>query len=154
VLVLGAGPAVADPDPVPGDPNVVAAPPAPPPPPFELPPLPGLPPPPPGDAPPPPPWAPPIAMPAAAGTADGQDPTPFTGTAPFGPPTFVPKTGSMVGVAQPIIINFPGTVEDSGAAQAAVHVSSIPPVPGKFYWMTPTQLRWRPINFWPANTAV
>jgi lipoprotein-anchoring transpeptidase ErfK/SrfK len=153
-LVLGAGPALADPDPVPADPNVVAAPPAPPPLPFELPQLPGLPPPPPpGDAPPPPPWAPPIAVPAAA-AADGQDPTPFTGTAPFGPPSFVPKTGSMVGVAQPIIINFPGTVEDSGAAQAAVHVSSIPPVPGKFYWMTPTQLRWRPINFWPANTAV
>jgi lipoprotein-anchoring transpeptidase ErfK/SrfK len=152
-LVLGAGPALADPDPVPADPNVVAAPPAPPPLPFELPQLPGMPPPPPpGDAPPPPPWAPPIAVPAAA--ADGQDPTPFTGTAPFGPPSFVPKTGSMVGVAQPIIINFPGTVEDSGAAQAAVHVSSIPPVPGKFYWMTPTQLRWRPINFWPANTAV
>jgi lipoprotein-anchoring transpeptidase ErfK/SrfK len=155
VLVLGAGPALADPDPVPADPNVVAAPAPPAPPPFELPPLPGLPPPPPpGDAPPPPPpWAPPIAVPAAA-AADGQDPTPFTGTAPFGTPSFVPKTGSMVGVAQPIIINFPGTVEDSGAAQAAVHVSSIPPVPGKFYWMTPTQLRWRPINFWPANTAV
>jgi lipoprotein-anchoring transpeptidase ErfK/SrfK len=156
-LVLGTGPALADPDP--GDPGVVAAPPAPPPPPFELPPLPGLPPPPPpapGDplAPPPPPWAPPVALPAAAGTADGQDPTPFTGTAPFGTPSFVPKTGSMVGVGQPIIINFPGRVDDSGAAQAAVHVSSIPPVPGKFYWMTPTQLRWRPLSFWPANTAV
>jgi lipoprotein-anchoring transpeptidase ErfK/SrfK len=152
---LGAGPALADPDP--GDPGVVAAPPAPaPPPPFELPGLPP-PPPPPGDPlapPPPPPWAPPGVMPAAAGAADGQDPTPFTGTAPFGPPSFVPKGGSTVGVAQPIIINFPGRVDDAGAAQAAVHVSSIPPVPGKFYWMTPTQLRWRPINFWPANTAV
>ncbi|MCV7410042.1 hypothetical protein AWC05_22730 [Mycobacterium florentinum] len=150
VLVLGSAPALADPDPVPADPNVVAASPAPPPPPFELPQLPGFPPPPPGDAPPPPPWAPPVAVPAA----DGQDPNPFTGTAPFGTPSFVPKTGSMVGVAQPIIINFPGRVDDAGAAQAAVHVSSIPPVPGKFYWMTPTQLRWRPINFWPANTAV
>jgi lipoprotein-anchoring transpeptidase ErfK/SrfK len=150
VLVLGTGPALADPEPVPADPNVVAAPPAPAPPPFELPPLPGLPPPPPGDPQAPPPWAPQVAMPAA----DGQDPTPFTGTAPFGTPSFVPKTGSMVGVAQPIIINFPGRVDDSGAAQAAVHVSSIPPVPGKFYWMTPTQLRWRPLNFWPANTAV
>ncbi|MCV7028084.1 L,D-transpeptidase [Mycobacterium sherrisii] len=161
-LVLGAGPAAADPDP--GDPGVVAAPPAPAPPPFQLPPLPGLPPapgdplapPPPGDpaAPPPAPWAPPGVVPAAAGTAEGQDPIPFTGTAPFGTPTFVPKTGSMVGVGQPIIINFPGRVDDAGAAQAAVHVSSIPPVPGKFYWMTPTQLRWRPLNFWPANTAV
>nr|WP_233502533.1 Ig-like domain-containing protein [Mycobacterium avium] len=87
-----------------------------------------------------------------AATAD--DPTPFTGTPPFGPPTFVPKTGSTVGVAQPIIINFPGRVDDAGAAISAVHVSSVPPVPGKFYWMTPTQLRWRPLSFWPAHTAV
>ena len=66
----------------------------------------------------------------------------------------VPKNGSTVGVAQPIIINFPGRVDDAGAAIDAVHVSSIPPVPGKFYWMTPTQLRWRPLSFWPAHTAV
>jgi hypothetical protein len=61
---------------------------------------------------------------------------------------------STVGVAQPIVINFPGLVDDSGAAESAVHISSVPPVPGKFYWMTPTQLRWRPPNFWPAHTAV
>jgi lipoprotein-anchoring transpeptidase ErfK/SrfK len=138
LLVLSAGTAQADPDPVPGDPGV-AAPPPPPPPPFQFP---GLPPPP-----------DPLGLPVM-GSADGQDPTPFTGPAPFGTPSFVPKTGSMVGVGQPIIINFPGRVDDSGAAQAAVHVSSIPPVPGKFYWMTPTQLRWRPLSFWPANTAV
>jgi lipoprotein-anchoring transpeptidase ErfK/SrfK len=144
VLVLSAGSALADPDPVPGDPGVVAPPPPPPPPPFQLPglpPMPGL------------PGADPLGMPVG-GSADGQDPTPFTGTAPFGTPSFVPKTGSMVGVGQPIIINFPGRVDDAGAAQAAVHVSSIPAVPGKFYWMTPTQLRWRPLSFWPANTAV
>jgi lipoprotein-anchoring transpeptidase ErfK/SrfK len=89
-----------------------------------------------------------------AGPAAGQDPTPFTDTAPFGPPRFVPANGSTVGVAQPIIVNFPALVDDSGAAESAVHVSSVPPVPGKFYWMTPTQLRWRPLNFWPAHTAV
>jgi len=89
-----------------------------------------------------------------AGPGAGQDPTPFTGNAPFGPPRIVPANGSTVGVAQPIIVNFPGLVDDSGAAESAVHISSVPPVPGKFYWMTPTQLRWRPLNFWPAHTAV
>ena len=39
-------------------------------------------------------------------------------------------------------------------AEQAIHISSTPPVPGKFYWMTPTQLRWRPLSFWPAHTAV
>src|ERR1700757_4729195 len=112
LLVLGADPALADPAPAPGDPGVVAAPADPPgPPPLALPP-----PPPPGDplAPPPPnPLAPPalsnpFAQPAAAGPAAGQNPTPFTGTPPFGPPSFVPAGGSTVGVGQPIIINFPG----------------------------------------------
>ncbi|MGB8794999.1 MAG: hypothetical protein WCD33_26400, partial [Mycobacterium sp.] len=66
VLVLSAGPALADPDPAPGDPGVVA---------------------PPADPPAPPPLAPPpLPVPVVAGPAGGQDPTPFTGTAPFGPP--------------------------------------------------------------------
>ncbi|HYZ67524.1 MAG TPA: Ig-like domain-containing protein, partial [Mycobacterium sp.] len=89
-----------------------------------------------------------------AGPGGGQDPTPFIGTAPFGPPRFFPANGATVGVGQPIIINFPGPVDDSGAAENAVHVSSVPPVAGKFYWMTPTQLRWRPLDFWPAHTTV
>src|SRR3984957_5289094 len=84
----------------------------------------------------------------------GQAPAPCTGAAPFGPPRLVPANGATVGVAQPIIINFPGLVDDSGAAENAVHISSVPPVPGKFYWMKPTQLRWRPLSFWPAHTAV
>src|SRR5947209_1003393 len=79
VLVLGASPALADPDPAPGDPGVVA---------------------PPGDAPP---------------------PAPFTGTAPFGPPKINPANGATVGVAQPIIIDLPGRVDDAGAAESAVH---------------------------------
>jgi len=151
-LVLGMGPALADPDPAAGDPGVVAAPPGPPsPPPDPL----AAPPPPDPPAPPPLPGLPATAaQPVASGPAAGQDPTPFTGTAPFGTPRFLPVSGSTVGVAQPIIINFPGRVDDAGATESAVHVSSIPPVPGKFYWMTPTQLRWRPVSFWPANTTV
>jgi lipoprotein-anchoring transpeptidase ErfK/SrfK len=95
-----------------------------------------------------------LTPPAAAGPAAGQDPTPFTGAPPFHPPTFNPTNGSMVGVAKPIIINFPVTIADQAMAERAIHISSIPPVPGKFYWMSPTQVRWRPLEFWPANTAV
>ncbi len=84
----------------------------------------------------------------------GQDPTPFVGVAPFGPPKVAPVNNSTVGVGQPIIIDFPGLVDNSVAAENAIHVSSAPPVPGKFYWMTPTQLRWRPLDFWPAHTTV
>lgn len=60
----------------------------------------------------------------------------------------------MVGVAKPIVINFAVPIADRAMAESAIHISSIPPVPGKFYWMSPTQVRWRPFEFWPANTAV
>jgi lipoprotein-anchoring transpeptidase ErfK/SrfK len=94
--------------------------------------------------------------PAAApmGAAAGQNAEPFTGQAPFVPPEINPVNGSMVGVAKPIIINFQRPIADQPMAEQAIHVSSNPPVPGKFYWMTPSQLRWRPLDFWPAHTVV
>ena len=107
------------------------------------------------------PLAPPAAGPLAAaptvipaGTPAGQDPTPYTGPPVFAAPSFNPLNGSMVGVAKPIYINFARPIANRQMAQAAVHVSSVPPVPGKFYWLSDTQLRWRPIDFWPANTVV
>ncbi|WP_029111797.1 L,D-transpeptidase family protein [Mycobacterium sp. URHB0044] len=130
-----------------------------PPPPFQLPPMPWDPPPPPPGDPLAPPPVDPLAVPAQPtvipeGTPAGQDPTPYTGQPVFAPPTFNPSNGSMVGVARPIYINFARPIANRQLAQDAVHISSVPPVPGKFYWASDTQLRWRPINFWPANTNV
>lgn len=97
----------------------------------------------------------PGAVPAvAAGPVVGQNPEPFTGAPPFLPPTFNPVNGSMVGVAKPIIIDFQRPIADKAMAEQAIHISSNPPVSGKFYWMTPSQVRWRPLNFWPAHTVV
>jgi lipoprotein-anchoring transpeptidase ErfK/SrfK len=155
VLTLGSGSALADPDQPPPPPAPVdqqAAPPAP------VAPLVA---PPPGDplAPPPPPADPLASPPAAAastpsGPVAGQNPAPFTGEPPFVPPSFNPVGGSTVGVAEPIVINFARPIADRGMAEQAIHISSQPPVPGKFYWLTPTQVRWRPNSFWPAHTAV
>jgi lipoprotein-anchoring transpeptidase ErfK/SrfK len=152
-LVIGSAPAAADPDGLPDDPAILNAPadiaaPNPVPPGPELPP--------PAD-----PFAPspvgPLAGPPGVvpdGTPAGQNPTPFTGQPPFLPPSFNPANGSMVGVAKPIIINFQRPIANRPLAEQAIHVSSTPPVPGKFYWMSDTQVRWRPIDFWPAHTVV
>ncbi len=167
-LTLACGSALADPEPVPPPPPPgvdAPVPPAPPPPadPLAAPPAPApgipAPPPAPGD-----PLAPPAAAPGAVpgavpaavptGPVVGQNPEPFVGQAPFVPPTFNPVNGSTVGVGEPIIINFQRTIADAGMAEQAIHISSNPPVSGKFYWVTPTQLRWRPLSFWPAHTAV
>jgi lipoprotein-anchoring transpeptidase ErfK/SrfK len=174
-LILGSGMAVADPEPPPPPAPGVDAP-APPPPGDAVPPpadpLAGQPPNPfapappgaplavppgvPGATPPGVPGATPPAVAAAApsGPVVGQNPEPFTGPPPFVPPTFNPVNGATVGVAEPIIINFARPIADQPMAEHAIHVSSTPPVSGKFYWLTSSQVRWRPLSFWPAHTAV
>jgi lipoprotein-anchoring transpeptidase ErfK/SrfK len=148
-LTLGGGSALADPElPPPPAPGLDApVPPADPPAPAPANPL---------AAPPADPLAPPPAVPASAptGPVTGQNPEPFSGPPPFVPPTFNPVGGSTVGVGEPIIINFARPIADQHMAEQAIHVSSTPPVSGKFYWLTPSQVRWRPLSFWPAHTAV
>src|SRR4029077_11485546 len=108
------------------------------------------------------PFAPPPADPLAAaqptvipeGTPAGQNPTPYTGQPVFAPPTFNPTNGSRPGPAKPIYINFQRPIADRAMAEQAIHISSIPPVPGRFYWTSDTQVRWRPQDFWPAGTVV
>jgi lipoprotein-anchoring transpeptidase ErfK/SrfK len=95
-----------------------------------------------------------VAAAAPSGPVVGQNPEPFTGPPPFVPPTFNPVNGATVGVAEPIIINFARPIADQPMAERAIHVSSTPPVSGKFYWLTSSQVRWRPLSFWPAHTAV
>jgi lipoprotein-anchoring transpeptidase ErfK/SrfK len=164
-MALGNPSALAQPDvpPPPPAPIDPAAAPAPPPDPFA--------PPPPADplAPPPPapfglpnPFAPPPADPLAAaqptvipeGTPAGQNPTPYIGEPVFAPPTFNPANGAKAGAAKPIYINFARPIADRGLAEQAIHISSVPPVPGRFYWTSDTQVRWRPQDFWPAGTVV
>jgi len=93
-------------------------------------------------------------LPIPEGTPAGQNPNPFVGLPPFVPPTFNPTDGSIAGAAKPIYINFARPIANRKMAQDAVHISSNPPVPGRFYWVTDTQLRWRPQDFWPAGAVV
>jgi lipoprotein-anchoring transpeptidase ErfK/SrfK len=163
-LALGNPSALADPEvppppPAPIDPAAADAPP--PPDPFAPPPAPADP-----IAPPPPanpfvfpPPADPAAPPATPmtipeGTPAGQNPTPYTGQPVFAPPSFNPTNGSKAGAAKPIYINFARPIADRAMAEQAIHISSVPPVPGRFYWTSDTQVRWRPQNFWPAGTVV
>jgi lipoprotein-anchoring transpeptidase ErfK/SrfK len=163
-LVLGNPSALADPEvPPPPAPIDPAAAPLPPPDPFAPPPADPLAVPPPVDpaAPPAPfnpfgPPADPMAQPTVIpeGTPAGQNPTPYVGQPVFAPPTFNPTNGSKAGAAKPIYINFARPIADRGLAEQAIHISSVPPVPGRFYWTSDSQVRWRPQNFWPAGTVV
>jgi lipoprotein-anchoring transpeptidase ErfK/SrfK len=93
-------------------------------------------------------------MPIPEGTPAGQNPTPYVGSPVFAPPTFNPSNGSKAGAAKPIYINFQRPIANRAMAEQAIHISSNPPVPGRFYWTSDTQVRWRPQDFWPAGTVV
>jgi lipoprotein-anchoring transpeptidase ErfK/SrfK len=119
--------------------------------------------PPPAEAAPPPPSSNPFSappdpmaqqMPIPEGTPAGQNPTPYVGSPVFAPPTFNPTNGSKVGAAKPIYINFQRPIANRAMAEQAIHISSNPPVPGRFYWTSDTQVRWRPQDFWPAGAVV
>ncbi|MFD3510022.1 L,D-transpeptidase [Nocardia sp. NPDC058666] len=74
--------------------------------------------------------------------------------APFAPPNINIGDGETVGVAQPIAITFQEPVEDRAAAERAIKVTSSANAPGHFYWTSSKQVRWKPTEFWPANTDV
>ena len=99
------------------------------------------------------PVPPPMGM-TNTSTVKGQNNSAYIGDPVFAPPSFNPVNGATVGVAKPIIINFQRPIANRPLAEQAIHISSNPPVPGAFYWTTDTQVRWRPYNFWPANTVV
>ncbi|WP_085244891.1 L,D-transpeptidase [Mycobacterium paraense] len=75
---------------------------------------------------------------------------------PYGPAvaSVLPAAGSVVGVAHPVVVSFGAPVTDRHAAERAVHVSSAPPMTGKYEWLDDEVVRWVPDRFWPAHTTV
>jgi len=69
-------------------------------------------------------------------------------------PSFVPLSGSTVGVAMPVIIRFDIPVKNKQAFQNNISVTSVPAQNGAFKWISDTELHWRPAEFWKAGTKV
>ena len=97
--------------------------------------------------------APASAMPelpsGSAGIIEPGDPQ-----ANFAPPAINPGEGQQVGIAQPVIIDFKDPVGDRAAAERAIQITPSTDVSGHFYWNGDKQVRWRPDEFWPAQTDV
>ena len=62
--------------------------------------------------------------------------------------------GATVGVGQPAVVIFDEPIPDRQAAQDAITITTDPPVEGAFYWMSNTQVHWRPEAFWTPGTQV
>ncbi|KXO97761.1 L,D-transpeptidase [Tsukamurella pseudospumae] len=60
----------------------------------------------------------------------------------------------VVGVGQTVGVKFDEAIKDRVAAQRAITVNTEPPVDGAFYWISPSEVRWRPQNYFKPGTKV
>lgn len=97
---------------------------------------------------------------ATAVNADGKQAvseTTFTTVAPNNQTAVAssfPADGMTVGVGQPIAITFDEPIGDREAAQAAITITTNPVQEGAFRWISDTELRWRPKDYWQSGTSV
>lgn len=62
--------------------------------------------------------------------------------------------GEVVGIGQPVAIQFDENIPDRKAAQEAIEITTTPAVEGAFYWVNNREVRWRPEHFWAPGTRV
>lgn len=65
-----------------------------------------------------------------------------------------PIPDSTVGIGQSINFIFDSAPQDRWAVQEAITITSSNDTVGAFYWVGPTELRWRPQEFWEPGTEV
>ncbi|OBI79844.1 Ig-like domain-containing protein [Mycobacterium sp. E740] len=69
-------------------------------------------------------------------------------------PYVLPNEGEVVGVGQPVAIQFDENIPNRLAAQKAIKIKTDPPVEGAFYWLNNREVRWRPAKYWKPGTKV
>ena len=69
-------------------------------------------------------------------------------------PYAMPHDGEVVGVGEPVAIQFDENIANREAAEKAIVVTTDPPVEGAFYWLNNREVRWRPEHFWKPGTSV
>lgn len=69
-------------------------------------------------------------------------------------PTIGVTEGATVGVGQTIPIRFDVDIPDREAAEKNIHITTDPPVSGKFRWVNNKEVRWRPETFWKPGTKI
>ncbi|MEV0293888.1 Ig-like domain-containing protein [Nocardia sp. NPDC050710] len=69
-------------------------------------------------------------------------------------PYLIPGEGEVVGIGQPVAVQFDENIPNRKAAQDAIKITTNPPVEGAFYWVNNREVRWRPEHFWAPGTKV
>ncbi|MFD0783477.1 Ig-like domain-containing protein [Micromonospora azadirachtae] len=98
-------------------------------------------------------------------TATGDDGRPATATSTFTTMAQPSKQirvssflgdGQTVGVGMPLIVKFSRAIPESyrDDVQRRMTVTSVPAQEGIWHWVSPTEIRYRPKQFWKANSKV
>src|SRR6476620_11423099 len=66
----------------------------------------------------------------------------------------LPNEGEVVGVGQPVAVQFDEHIPNRLAAQKAIKITTNPPVEGAFYWLNNREVRWRPAQYWKPGTTI
>jgi lipoprotein-anchoring transpeptidase ErfK/SrfK len=65
-----------------------------------------------------------------------------------------PRGGVTVGVGQPVIVEFSSPVTNRAAVEERLAVTASTPVIGAWHWISDTEVRYRPRDYWPGHTDV
>lgn len=65
-----------------------------------------------------------------------------------------PGKGETVGIAATVGVRFDEAIPNRKAAEDAITITTTPQVEGAFYWISPSEVRWRPQHFWKPGTKV
>ncbi|MFC0315918.1 Ig-like domain-containing protein [Gordonia phosphorivorans] len=66
----------------------------------------------------------------------------------------LPGKGEDVGIAQTVGVRFDEPIPNRKAAQDAIKITTNPEVKGAFYWISDSEVRWRPEHFFKPGTKV
>ena len=69
-------------------------------------------------------------------------------------PSLYPLKGSLVGVGMPVVLTFDVPVTDKAEFEKNLHVESTPQQVGTWNWLSPTEVRFRPKQYWKPGTKV
>ena len=96
---------------------------------------------------------------ASASNEDGETTTDSTAFSTIVPDattgaSLVTGQGNTVGIGQPVAVRFESAIGDRNAVEEAIEVRTTPEVEGGFYWVSPSEVRWRPAEYWEPGTEV
>ncbi len=69
-------------------------------------------------------------------------------------PSISPLAGQTVGVGMPVIVTFDKPVTNRASIERHLAVTSVPAQVGSWYWISDTEVHWRPRTYWKAHSVV